>query len=77
MHTAARVFEARRGPTPMSPPDRTARRGQATGEAEKAARRGLSETAREFHPSASAVTTAIPPLPVSARISARAGPPRR
>ncbi|MFE5861705.1 hypothetical protein ACFQ77_14280 [Streptomyces virginiae] len=47
MHTAARVFEARWGLTPMSPLDRTARRRPATGEAEKAARRGLAETARE------------------------------
>ncbi len=47
MHTAVRVFEARRGLTPMSPLDRTARRRPATGEAAKAARRGLAETARE------------------------------
>ncbi|MGW6878523.1 mobilization protein [Streptomyces xanthophaeus] len=47
MHTAARVFEARWGLTPMSPLDRTARRRPVTGEAEKAARRGLAETARE------------------------------
>ncbi|MGW4510117.1 mobilization protein [Streptomyces sp. NPDC004436] len=47
MHTAARLFEARWGLTPMSPLDRTARRRPATGEAEKAARRGLAETARE------------------------------
>ncbi|MFE5698335.1 hypothetical protein ACFQ7B_38505 [Streptomyces erythrochromogenes] len=47
MHTAARAFEARWGLTPMSPLDRTARRCPATGEAEKAARRGLAETARE------------------------------
>ncbi|MGP3637518.1 mobilization protein, partial [Streptomyces sp. 24-1644] len=47
MHTAARVFEARWGLTPMSPLDRTARRRPVTGEAEKAARRGLVETARE------------------------------
>ncbi|MEV6575639.1 mobilization protein [Streptomyces sp. NPDC051577] len=47
MHTAARVFEARWGLTPMSPLDRTARRRPLTGEAEKAARRGLTETARE------------------------------
>ncbi|MEU9377203.1 mobilization protein [Streptomyces sp. NPDC048255] len=47
MHTAARGFEARWGLTPMSPLDRTARRRPVTGEAEKAARRGLTETARE------------------------------
>ncbi|MFF4331192.1 mobilization protein [Streptomyces sp. NPDC001591] len=47
MHTAARNFEARWGLTPMSPLDRTARRRPVTGEAEKAARRGLAETARE------------------------------
>ncbi|MDJ0386356.1 mobilization protein [Streptomyces sp. G-G2] len=47
MHTAARSFEARWGLTPMSPLDRTARRRPVTGEAEKAARRGLAETARE------------------------------
>ncbi|MCX5078564.1 hypothetical protein OG321_41655 [Streptomyces sp. NBC_00424] len=47
MHTAARTFEARWGLTPMSPLDRTARRRPVTGEAEKAARRGLAETARE------------------------------
>ncbi|MCX4547164.1 mobilization protein [Streptomyces sp. NBC_01565] len=47
MHTAARVFEARWGLTPMSPLDRTARRRPVTGEAEKAVRRGLAETARE------------------------------
>ncbi|MGW8993921.1 hypothetical protein ACWGRF_28880 [Streptomyces zhihengii] len=47
MHTAARAFEARWGLTPMSPLDRTARRRPVTGEAEKAARRGLAETARE------------------------------
>lgn len=47
MHTAARVFEARWALTPMSPLDRTARRRPITGEAEKAARRGLVETARE------------------------------
>ncbi|MGW0393001.1 hypothetical protein ACWDYJ_19305 [Streptomyces sp. NPDC003042] len=47
MHTAARGFEARWGLTPMSPLDRTARRRPFTGEAEKAARRGLAETARE------------------------------
>ncbi|WP_329448914.1 hypothetical protein OG906_38315 (plasmid) [Streptomyces sp. NBC_01426] len=47
MHTAARAFEARWGLTPMSPFDRTARRRPVTGEAEKAARRGLAETARE------------------------------
>ncbi|MFI1155076.1 mobilization protein [Streptomyces sp. NPDC020817] len=47
MHTAARAFEARWGLTAMSPLDRTARRRPVTGEAEKAARRGLVETARE------------------------------
>ncbi|MFI5985161.1 mobilization protein [Streptomyces sp. NPDC051555] len=47
MHAAARAFEARWGLTPMSPLDRTARRRPVTGEAEKAARRGLAETARE------------------------------
>lgn len=47
MHTAARTFEARWGLTEMSPLDRTARRRPVTGEAEKAARRGLAETARE------------------------------
>ncbi|MFE5561783.1 mobilization protein [Streptomyces sp. NPDC056544] len=47
MHTAARVFEARWGLTPMSPLDRTARRSPVTGETAKAARRGLAETARE------------------------------
>ncbi|MGW6971646.1 hypothetical protein [Streptomyces sp. NPDC054952] len=47
MHAAARDFEARWGLTPMSPLDRTARRRPVTGEAEKAARRGLAETARE------------------------------
>ncbi|MEV7834388.1 hypothetical protein AB0P12_27740 [Streptomyces subrutilus] len=47
MHTAARAFEARWGLTEMSPLDRTARRRPVTGEAEKAARRGLAETARE------------------------------
>lgn len=47
MRAAARVFEARWGLAEMSPLDRTARRRPATGEAEKAARRGLAETARE------------------------------
>ncbi|MGC5402117.1 mobilization protein [Streptomyces sp. DT20] len=47
MHHAARAFEARWGLEAMSPLDRTARRRPATGEAEKAARRGLTETARE------------------------------
>lgn len=47
MHTAARDIEARWGLEAMSPLDRTARRSPATGEAEKAARRGLTETARE------------------------------
>ncbi|MFJ7063282.1 hypothetical protein ACIQVA_37455 [Streptomyces microflavus] len=47
MHTAARAFEARWGLETMSPLDRTARRAPATGEAEEAARRGLTEPARE------------------------------
>ncbi|MFJ6761040.1 hypothetical protein ACIQNK_39290 [Streptomyces sp. NPDC091273] len=47
LHTAARAFEAGWGLTPMSPLDRTARRRPVTGEAEKAASRGLAETARE------------------------------
>ncbi|MCR8945185.1 mobilization protein [Streptomyces sp. OUCMDZ-4982] len=47
MHTAARAFEARWDLEPMSPLDRTARRAPATGEAEKAARRGLAEPARD------------------------------
>ncbi|MET9928241.1 MULTISPECIES: hypothetical protein [unclassified Streptomyces] len=47
MHTAARAFEARWGLTPMSSLDRTARRAPATGEKEKATRRGLTEPARE------------------------------
>ncbi|MFD3466675.1 hypothetical protein ACFWWM_09975, partial [Streptomyces sp. NPDC058682] len=46
-HRAAGAFEARWGLTGMSPLDRTARRRPVTGEAEKAARRGLAETARE------------------------------
>lgn len=47
MHAAARAFEAGWGLIPMSPLDRTARRRPVTGEAEKAARCGLDETARE------------------------------
>ncbi|MFF1265990.1 mobilization protein [Streptomyces anulatus] len=47
MHTAARGFETAWGLSPMSPLDETARRAPATGEKEKAARRGLSEPARE------------------------------
>ncbi|MYV51988.1 mobilization protein, partial [Streptomyces sp. SID3212] len=47
MHTAARRFETLWGLEAMSPLDGTARRRPATGEAEKAARRGLTETARE------------------------------
>ncbi|WP_073882889.1 hypothetical protein [Streptomyces sp. CB00316] len=47
MHTAARAFEARWGLEAMSPLDRTARRAPATGEKEKATRRGLAEPARE------------------------------
>ncbi|MFE5675497.1 hypothetical protein ACFQ7B_05070 [Streptomyces erythrochromogenes] len=43
MHAAARVFEARWGLAEMSSLDRTARRRPATGEAEKATRRGLAE----------------------------------
>ncbi|MFH8692601.1 mobilization protein [Streptomyces anulatus] len=46
MHTAARAFETAWGLEPMSPLDTTARRAPATGEKEKAARRGLEETAR-------------------------------
>ncbi|MGW7095480.1 mobilization protein [Streptomyces sp. NPDC054874] len=46
MHTAARAFETSLGLTPMSPLDTTARRAPATGEKEKATRRGLTETAR-------------------------------
>ncbi|MFE9469418.1 hypothetical protein ACFYNW_38595 [Streptomyces virginiae] len=42
MHTAARLFEAGWGLAEMSPLDRAARRRPATGEAEKAARRGLA-----------------------------------
>lgn len=45
MHTAARDFETSLGLTPMSPLDETARRAPATGEKEKATRRGLEETA--------------------------------
>ncbi|WP_334663929.1 mobilization protein [Streptomyces cyaneofuscatus] len=47
MHTAARAFEARWGLAAMSPLNRTARRAPATGEKEKATRRGLTEPARE------------------------------
>ncbi len=47
MHNAARRFETAWGLEAMSPLDGTARRRPATGEAEKAARRGLAETARE------------------------------
>ncbi|MGW5925962.1 hypothetical protein ACWF2L_06895 [Streptomyces anulatus] len=47
MHTAARGFETAWGLEPMSPLDETARRAPATGEKEKAARRGLTEPARE------------------------------
>ncbi|MFJ9113581.1 mobilization protein [Streptomyces sp. NPDC102283] len=46
MHTAARNFETAWGLEPMSPLDETARRAPATGEKEKATRRGLEETAR-------------------------------
>ncbi|WP_426501740.1 hypothetical protein [Streptomyces sp. D54] len=46
MHTAARGFETAWGLEPMSPLDETARRAPATGEKEKAARRGLDEPAR-------------------------------
>ncbi|MFH9201775.1 mobilization protein [Streptomyces anulatus] len=46
MHTAARGFETAWGLEPMSPLDETARRAPATGEKEKATRRGLEETAR-------------------------------
>ncbi|MFI0596732.1 mobilization protein [Streptomyces griseus] len=46
MHTTARAFETAWGLQPMSPLDATAHRAPATGEAEKAARRGLAETAR-------------------------------
>ncbi|MEG9551811.1 mobilization protein [Streptomyces baarnensis] len=46
MHTAARTFETAWGLSPMSPLDETARRAPATGEKEKAARRGLVEPAR-------------------------------
>ncbi|MFI8817601.1 MULTISPECIES: mobilization protein [unclassified Streptomyces] len=46
MHAAARGFEARWGLVAMSPLDRTAHLRPVTGEAEKAARRGLAETAR-------------------------------
>ncbi|MFI1576834.1 hypothetical protein OHA57_38305 (plasmid) [Streptomyces anulatus] len=47
MHTAARGFETAWGLEPMSPLDTTARRAPATGEKEKAGRRGLTEPARE------------------------------
>ncbi|MDQ0693568.1 hypothetical protein [Streptomyces sp. W4I9-2] len=46
MHTAARTFETAWGLEPMSPLDETARRAPATGEKEKATRRGLTEPAR-------------------------------
>ncbi|MFI9014074.1 mobilization protein [Streptomyces griseus] len=46
MHTAARAFETALGLSPMSPLDQTARRAPATGEKEKATRRGLTEPAR-------------------------------
>ncbi|MFJ1804423.1 mobilization protein [Streptomyces sp. NPDC088180] len=46
MHTAARDFETALGLAPMSPLDETARRAPATGEKEKATRRGLTEPAR-------------------------------
>jgi hypothetical protein len=45
VHTAARAFETAWGLSPMSPLDETARRAPATGEKEKATRRGLSEPA--------------------------------
>ncbi|MFJ9891608.1 mobilization protein [Streptomyces sp. NPDC091287] len=48
MHTAARAFETALGLQPMSPLDETARRAPATGEKEKATRRGLTEPAREI-----------------------------
>ncbi|MEV6477708.1 mobilization protein [Streptomyces sp. NPDC051657] len=48
MHTAARAFETAWGLSPMSPLDETARRAPATGESEKATRRGLTEPAREI-----------------------------
>ncbi|MFI9490980.1 mobilization protein [Streptomyces halstedii] len=47
MHTAARAFETAWGLEPMSPLDQTARRAPATGEKEKATRRGLAEPARD------------------------------
>ncbi|MFD4002766.1 hypothetical protein [Streptomyces rubiginosohelvolus] len=47
MHTAARAFETAWDLQPMSLLDRTARRAPVTGEREKAARRGLTESARE------------------------------
>lgn len=46
MHTAARAFETAWGLEPMSLLDETARRAPATGEKEKAGRRGLTEPAR-------------------------------
>ncbi|MFJ8255542.1 mobilization protein [Streptomyces sp. NPDC094466] len=46
MHTAARTFETVWGLAPMSPLDTTAPRAPATGEKEKATRRGLTEPAR-------------------------------
>ncbi|MFF0191335.1 hypothetical protein ACFYT5_00045 [Streptomyces anulatus] len=47
MHAAARAFETAWGLEVMSPLDETARRAPATGESEKATRRGLTEPARE------------------------------
>ncbi|MFK0187857.1 hypothetical protein ACIQV1_27040 [Streptomyces rubiginosohelvolus] len=47
MHIAARAFETAWDLQPMSLLDRTARRAPVTGEREKAARRGLTESARE------------------------------
>ncbi|MYR14544.1 mobilization protein, partial [Streptomyces sp. SID724] len=46
MHTAARAFETALGLQAMSPLDQTAPRAPATGEKEKATRRGLTEPAR-------------------------------
>ncbi|MFD4412503.1 relaxase/mobilization nuclease domain-containing protein [Streptomyces sp. NPDC058475] len=47
MHAAARIFETRFGLRSLTHGDKTARKWPKTGEAEKAARRGLAETARE------------------------------
>lgn len=47
MHAAARKFEVEFGLRPLTHGDKTARKWSRTGEAEKAARRGLVETARE------------------------------